>query len=551
MPFPRMKTINIFFSWQSDLEPKETRHIIQDAICKAKKHLQEIVAIEADRDTKGQTGSPNIEEVIFDKIRSCDIFIADVSIVNKYTAQIQSTTDKEDITDVDKTSEREERKELKKHKTRFTPNPNVIEELGFAAAIVGWNNVICIMNTDYGRKEDLPFDLSHHRITDFSLKKEDKTDVIKKLQNIIVSHVFDMLEHGPRQKGTNANHIVGYYDLENRILTESLVAWNACDLPFVEAFINKKRSVIHDLIENIKGMDVPLVIQTVQRKDEQSSLVKDAEFKQKIVIPKISQTDYFKSLYQHFKLVNVEQSDRELIKAYVRKEFNEELDEQFFSLGNLHQNPFYVAGFTNFYEGSLEETKKYDALLQLVEEIIAEQSFIDFLTTFEDVRLYPLAICNKSKNPDQRLTVMMIVENGEVIVPTKDFIADSLKNKYEGKIHDLGFIRGLFELPETGDISDNTEREPVMPHVNGLGVDPYGGYHSAESNEEDYEDELKEYILSPIKGSKEYKINVSSLRPDEKSWLGIIALKDNGSMPVIRYRVWSENTDGSVEGVIR
>lgn len=65
------------------------------------------------------------------------------------------------------------------------------------------------------------------------------------------------------------------------------------------------------------------------------------------------------------------------------------------------------------------------------------------------------------------------------------------------------------------------------------------------------EDEIKEYILTPINGSNEYRVNVSSLRPDEKSWLGIIALHDDEVTPVVRYKVWSENTDGSVEGTIQ
>ncbi len=79
-----MKDITIFFSWQSDLDPKGTRYIIQAAIKAAKKSLKNIVTIESDRDTKGQTGSPNIEEIIFNKIRDCDIFIADVTIKLKY-----------------------------------------------------------------------------------------------------------------------------------------------------------------------------------------------------------------------------------------------------------------------------------------------------------------------------------------------------------------------------------------------------------------------------------------------------------------------------------
>ena len=42
------------------------------------------VDIEADRDTKGKFGPPDIAQTIFSKIDDCDIFIADVSAVCQY-----------------------------------------------------------------------------------------------------------------------------------------------------------------------------------------------------------------------------------------------------------------------------------------------------------------------------------------------------------------------------------------------------------------------------------------------------------------------------------
>ena len=52
--------IRIFYSWQSDLPNSETRGLIQDSISSAVKMLRDTVEIEADRDTKGEYGSPDI-----------------------------------------------------------------------------------------------------------------------------------------------------------------------------------------------------------------------------------------------------------------------------------------------------------------------------------------------------------------------------------------------------------------------------------------------------------------------------------------------------------
>ena len=76
--------ITIFYSWQSDLPGSDTRNIIQDSIKDAVRLLRDTVDIEADRDTKGEVGSPDIAKTIFSKIDDCDIFIADVSAVCQY-----------------------------------------------------------------------------------------------------------------------------------------------------------------------------------------------------------------------------------------------------------------------------------------------------------------------------------------------------------------------------------------------------------------------------------------------------------------------------------
>ena len=57
--------ITIFYSWQSDLPGSDTRNIIQDSIKDAVRLLRDTVDIEADRDTKGEFGSPDIAQTIF------------------------------------------------------------------------------------------------------------------------------------------------------------------------------------------------------------------------------------------------------------------------------------------------------------------------------------------------------------------------------------------------------------------------------------------------------------------------------------------------------
>lgn len=159
------KQITIFYSWQSDLPNNNNRNLIQSSIDMAVKNLnRNAIAICADRDTAGKPGTPDIVETIFRKIDEADMFIADISIINPGA------------------------------KTRKTPNPNVLLELGYAARSLGWNRIICFINSEYGAHEDLPFDLRTRRIMPYSVVGIEKSKAKKTMSGIIESTVRKLLE---------------------------------------------------------------------------------------------------------------------------------------------------------------------------------------------------------------------------------------------------------------------------------------------------------------------------------------------------------------------
>lgn len=161
----------IFYSWQSDLENSTNRSFILNALEKAAKDISkdENYNIDAvvDRDTFGISGSPSIVESITGKIAKSDLFICDISIIN-----INS-------------------------EGRKTPNPNVLYELGFASAILGWDRIILIQNTAYGNIEDLPFDLRGRRILQYFLEhtSQNKKEERDKLKNDLSNILKNALKH--------------------------------------------------------------------------------------------------------------------------------------------------------------------------------------------------------------------------------------------------------------------------------------------------------------------------------------------------------------------
>jgi hypothetical protein len=131
-----------FYAWQNDRPRATVRDLIRSAADAAIARLAHSMEVSdsprLDHDTLGEAGTPPISETIFQKIRQSAIFIADVTFVG-------NALDDEG------------------RRTKRLPNPNVMVELGFAAAVIGWQRVILVMNKKYGSPESLPFDLKNRR----------------------------------------------------------------------------------------------------------------------------------------------------------------------------------------------------------------------------------------------------------------------------------------------------------------------------------------------------------------------------------------------------
>ncbi len=178
------KPIKIFYSWQSDLNNDTNNYFIKTCLSNAIKRLNKDFKVEEriiiDHDTKNKSGSPNIVDTIFNKIEKSDIFICDVTIINKckYFSFLQK---------------------------RITPNPNVLLELGFAVNSLGWDRVICLNNLSYSAIEDLPFDIKQNRISKY---QSGNIDSKSKLENLIHNGIKSILETNPPKKNNKEEKLV-------------------------------------------------------------------------------------------------------------------------------------------------------------------------------------------------------------------------------------------------------------------------------------------------------------------------------------------------------
>lgn len=183
------KQQKVFYSWQSDLPQALNRGAINKALIEAKKKLKQgaigiavesvsrdakgveaNIEVEIDQATQGLPGSPKIADAIIAKISAADVFVADISVIN-------STS----------------------RKFRHTPNPNVLYELGYAAAVLGWDRIVLVVN-DGGKKHvQVPFDIQGHRYLAYSLTEaaQDKKNVIEKLGHSLASAIRTIISSKP------------------------------------------------------------------------------------------------------------------------------------------------------------------------------------------------------------------------------------------------------------------------------------------------------------------------------------------------------------------
>lgn len=209
----------IFYSWQSD--NTKVRNFIMRALESIRP--EDIgMEVEIDHDTAGLPGSPKIEDAIIDKIKTCDLFVADVTIINQGW------------------------------EGRKLCNPNVLFELGVAVGHIGWDRIALVYCNDYGDIEYLPFDFNHNRMISFSIEEPQREFAKKNIKSRVCSSIQILQSKGLIHGGNpyaleTMNHL--YF-----ILTKSIQ--NIIDESIIGVYsteIERLNSIRHYLSEDNYG----------------------------------------------------------------------------------------------------------------------------------------------------------------------------------------------------------------------------------------------------------------------------------------------------------
>lgn len=219
-----MSKSTIFYSWQLDTDCKLNKFLIRDSIKCAIDEIDptsEIVApLRLDHDTKDRSGTPEISQTLFEKIKSSTLFVADVTLTSRARAE----------------------------EAKCSPNPNVLLELGYAASCIGWSRIILVMNTDHGDPDEQIFDLKNRRwpLVYNTFEGDERRDI--KACKIALSNKFkDAFKLASRSGHASVDRLTGQLD---HVMLSILIESGEADWFFMKPRQNTQEQLtylLHDI----------------------------------------------------------------------------------------------------------------------------------------------------------------------------------------------------------------------------------------------------------------------------------------------------------------
>ena len=155
----------IFYSWQCDSDKKFNRNFIENCLSNAINRINKVIdyTLILDKNTIGESGSPDIVIVILNKIDMAIGFVADITPIVCL-------------------------------KEKYLSNSNVMLELGYALSSLSDERVILICNTSKCRINDLPFDLGLKRIVSYEYDEESDANKAKNQKEKLENTLYEAIQ---------------------------------------------------------------------------------------------------------------------------------------------------------------------------------------------------------------------------------------------------------------------------------------------------------------------------------------------------------------------
>lgn len=476
---------------------------------------------------------PDIVETIFSKIDDCDIFVADVSAVTTYHVMDSEGQPTDRI--------------------KATPNPNVLVELGYAVRVLGWENVICIMNDDYSNGGELPFDIEHHRLTKYSLNQHNKSEVRRQLRDIISSTILNVLDSGRRIPPQFSNILIGSWKPLEKNVSDNLIPYNLGKSKQVQSYIDDLLKKAKELIDDIQSIEFPINehIQEEQQKVEENKGTKTLKIagEEFTLIPPLSQLGI-----NTWNPVRVSEKDKAELRNDIKEYLGREVEDDFFRFGNLKQKLSVLPNETTQYDGTDDEQRKYDNYVDLG-EIFADIKLAEiFVESFNGLILVPLAAKNVSHISDEDIHIAMQVDEStaDIVSASSDRLCSELSG-LEGWLYEKKFVESFLAQVDTADIKNERDDrfwgiEDANSQIEAQSMAGFWG--NPQYTQNDYKRQLFRYVATPLEtDNSNCSFHISTLHAGEAKWLShLVILEPKADVIKMSYTIRSSKSNGELNG---
>ncbi|WP_456363480.1 hypothetical protein [Priestia aryabhattai] len=350
-----------------------------------------------------------------------------------------------------------------------------------------------------------------------------------------------------REEGVNTNNLVVQFYLGNRVNFTSRM--NNFNLKYFKnsQVVNSQKGNLLKLIDEIRAVNLESS-NSVNKEDEiTNNRLKQSEAAQ-----------FFFSTYNHSEIPDNQQ--RNVIKRSYEL-LGVELNKEFFNVGNLKvvtpggiNSLLYVEGAQPKIEGTENEQKKNNLILEFVEELDRAEALINFFNYIGEFCVLPLVLRNEGETFNEDIKVTLKFPREVEVVTEKSFEAPNNSFLIKELAGPNGFFDSILRHKTDSKVEENVGfRQSVEMSMYALEMcDLYKGtVRTLEDLKSDFLSYISSFLGAKIfneRGFTILKYNFNKLSASESiSFPSYILVRANSSFQV-DYEVTSKNLKSKTKG---
>jgi hypothetical protein len=259
------------------------------------------------------------------------------------------------------------------------------------------------------------------------------------------------------------------------------------------------------------------------------------------------------SRFSGVKSVKFSENEVDILNGFA-KQNNFDLHDDFFSLGNLTQNPHpIIQGFGASITGTREEKERYQSVERLCDDIQMLQSYREYFEKLQQLRYLKLAVTNVGRSFDEDIDITLKVAKNSIVKPNELPIPGELIISEFQEQDGVNLLFGLSSTAKTDEYDSGYTATPrFADSITSMPGLHWSRAEIAKKKTEEYQNDIEsifQYDFFSDDGFDLIKFHVGYLKQHSSMWLPtpLVFLK---ATKQIDYSITSKHLPDVVSGSI-